>query len=417
MNNTEQATNVAEHARATLRHMAQHRMAPTPDNYSAAWQVVTGSAGALDPETRPMNRVDGAARADAAAGSRLAAEAAEAVRLANRRVRLVGTMTDLIETVCDIVPTLLDDAAWALPQFDALRHAMRPASGMPDRGQIDQVRMQLAAGIEQHRQLTTLRRDSLNELKSALSQWLGDLSALAESSGDYGQRLGGFAERIRQVDGFDQLTSALAEIVADTAEVRSRIDETRSGMIATVQRAEELETRVFELSQQLTRASTEMSTDHLTGLLNRRGLEDAFQSFQNEARLQQQALALVMLDLDDFKAINDRYGHPAGDEALRQFGDLLRRGMRPGDRAARYGGEEFALLLPGAPVDKAVEVVHRLQRQLAERALQGGPRPLTVTFSAGVSAVVDGSLERTIEAADDALYEAKREGKNRVRAR
>jgi diguanylate cyclase len=125
-------------------------------------------------------------------------------------------------------------------------------------------------------------------------------------------------------------------------------------------------------------------------------------------------LSLVLLDIDDFKRVNDSLGHSAGDEALRQFAALLKSKLRPDDTSSRFGGEEFVLLLPGAPVDGAAEMVRRLQRTVAEQAMLGGPNRLQITFSGGVTQVVDGNLSQALELADDALYEAKRTGKNRV---
>ena len=93
---------------------------------------------------------------------------------------------------------------------------------------------------------------------------------------------------------------------------------------------------------------------------------------------------------------------------------MLKSGLRPDDRSSRYGGEEFVLLLPGAGGDGAVEMVRRLQRNLAEKALLGASIRSQVTFSAGVTTVADGDLAQALALADDALYEAKGSGKNRV---
>src|SRR5690606_9243038 len=125
-------------------------------------------------------------------------------------------------------------------------------------------------------------------------------------------------------------------------------------------------------------------------------------------------LALVLLDIDDFKQVNDTLGHSAGDRTLREFAAMLKSELRPDDRSARYGGEEFVLLLPGAAADGAVEMVRRLQRRLAERTLLGAAAKPQFTFSGGVTTVVGGDLAQALELADDALYEAKRSGKNRV---
>jgi len=156
-------------------------------------------------------------------------------------------------------------------------------------------------------------------------------------------------------------------------------------------------------------------TDHLTRLLNRRGLERRIRDALIACDPPVRRLALVLIDVDDFKKTNDAYGHQVGDEALRHLAAVLADGMRAGDRAARYGGEEFVLLLPGASACEAAQMARRLQGTLAAEpfALRSGPVP--IRFSAGVAEVLPGeTLGQVVARADQAMYEAKRAGKNRV---
>src|SRR5690606_33082675 len=168
------------------------------------------------------------------------------------------------------------------------------------------------------------------------------------------------------------------------------LESARSGLAASYSRAEELESRVEDLSRQLSTTSAQLMTDHLTELLNRRGLETAFEETWRQCGEQGKPLALVLLDIDDFKQVNDTLGHSAGDRTLREFAAMLKSELRPDDRSARYGGEEFVLLLPGAAADGAVEMVRRLQRRLAERTLLGAAAKPQFTFSGGVTTVVGG---------------------------
>jgi diguanylate cyclase (GGDEF)-like protein len=160
-------------------------------------------------------------------------------------------------------------------------------------------------------------------------------------------------------------------------------------------------------------------TDSLTGLGNRRRLDAVLEPEIRRAHRQGYALALVMLDLDYFKAYNDRYGHPAGDQCLRRFGDLLQQVLkRPGDLAVRYGGEEFTLLLPATDAQGASLIVQEILQLLRRQAIEHGGSPLgQVSVSAGI-AVGAPTLETVtpqnlIAAADAALYEAKRQGRDR----
>jgi len=411
--------NPADIARATLRHMATHRMSPTPENYAAAWALV---GGASDPKTLPMIHADAPATAvdaapaaaSGAGGSVLAAHAAEAIRNANRRARLMTSMTELIETICQVVPTLVEDEQWVKTQFAAVRKAVHPEHGMPDRGELAQARQLLLATAAEHQKLLALRRESMHGVKSLLGQWVANMGRLADHGRDYGTVLGSFAKRIESVGSLDELASTLASTIEETRALNAHLDTARVELEASCHRAHELEEQVSSLSEQLNSTSEQLMTDHLTALLNRRGLEEAFGQMWQACQSQGRPLALVLLDIDDFKKVNDSLGHPGGDEALRQFAGMLRSGLRPDDKSSRFGGEEFVLLLPGATVEGGVEMVRRLQRRQAEQVLVGGPNRLQLTFSGGVAQVKDGSLSQALEQADEALYEAKRTGKNRV---
>jgi diguanylate cyclase (GGDEF)-like protein len=161
--------------------------------------------------------------------------------------------------------------------------------------------------------------------------------------------------------------------------------------------------------QELTRAAT---VDSVTGLYNRRYFEDRLQAELQRARRQQQSLALLMVDIDDFKRINDTFGHQAGDRALKEVAELLRSGVRIFDDCARYGGEEFTILMPGATAEMAVQAAERVRRRIEESSRRDN---LTITVSVGVAMLGDGETsDDLIGAADGALSAAKQAGKNRV---
>jgi diguanylate cyclase (GGDEF)-like protein len=157
-------------------------------------------------------------------------------------------------------------------------------------------------------------------------------------------------------------------------------------------------------------------TDELTQLSNRRRFTETLAVEVRRAERFGDPLSLVLADLDDFKQINDRYGHQAGDEVLRRFADVLRENVRDFDLPVRYGGEEFAVLLPETGLDGAEQLARRLQTALLRLRLPeiGGDRP-PVTASFGVAAFPAArNAEELLSAADGALYRAKAAGKNRV---
>jgi diguanylate cyclase (GGDEF)-like protein len=156
-------------------------------------------------------------------------------------------------------------------------------------------------------------------------------------------------------------------------------------------------------------------TDELTGLVNRRRFIEALDAEIARAARLGAPLSVLFADLDDFKRLNDRFGHPAGDEALRTFADLLRSQLRTIDTAARLGGEEFAILVPGTDLEGALVVGERIRARLVERAIRReGAGSAGLTVSIGVVQYHSGSHDELLRRADAALYRAKEQGKNRV---
>ena len=132
-------------------------------------------------------------------------------------------------------------------------------------------------------------------------------------------------------------------------------------------------------------------------------------------RRKDSALSVALLDIDNFKKLNDSKGHETGDAALTHLATVARECMRPQDTLARYGGEEFVILLPDTPLDKGIEAMTRLQRELSKRFFLADAEKVLITFSAGVAQLESGeSGADAIRRADQAMYLAKRAGKNRV---
>ncbi len=158
------------------------------------------------------------------------------------------------------------------------------------------------------------------------------------------------------------------------------------------------------------------STDALTGQGNRRALDVLLGNQMVVAERTGQAFSVLMMDIDFFKKINDAHGHRVGDEALRAFALHVREHLRQGDVCARYGGEEFVVVLPGAPLPKALEVAERVRQSIAQSPLLTTPE-LHITVSIGAATLGQGqSLEALLQAADTAMYAAKRGGRNQVRS-
>jgi diguanylate cyclase (GGDEF)-like protein/PAS domain S-box-containing protein len=158
------------------------------------------------------------------------------------------------------------------------------------------------------------------------------------------------------------------------------------------------------------------TTDVLTQSSNRRHFFECAQREFALARKQGTPLAFLLLDIDDFKVVNDTYGHPKGDTVLQQIAESGRGALRRGDVFGRIGGEEFAAVFPGCAPDTAMQVAERLQRQIQQLSFSHDDQTFGITVSQGLTSLTeaDESLDSLFSRADAAMYEAKRQGKNRI---
>jgi len=238
----------------------------------------------------------------------------------------------------------------------------------------------------------------------SLAGWVGGLVGILAS-----QSLDGVVDwelLLRTYSG----PSLLGMCLAYASDYRSRINFLQA---CALEQAHQETERKNQLLQELNRV------DGLTGLYNRRHLDDVLCEEWNRAMRQQQPLAVLMIDIDYFKLYNDTLGHPAGDICLRQVADQLGRlARRSGDLAARYGGEEFVLLYPATNPSQAVRLARELLTNMDAVALPHPSSPVSrcVTLSIGIAVITppyNAPLELILDQADRALYEAKMNGRNR----
>lgn len=160
------------------------------------------------------------------------------------------------------------------------------------------------------------------------------------------------------------------------------------------------------------------TVDALTGLHNRRWLDDMFEREMYRSRYEKRSLQLIILDIDNFKNVNDTYGHLIGDQVICEVAANLRQLLRPNDMMARYGGEEFTVLLPTTQMSDALMIAERLRKGVEEATLAGGRGgnlpPITISLGVARMDAEDDSLVKLFHKADKAMYKAKQSGKNRV---
>jgi two-component system cell cycle response regulator len=191
----------------------------------------------------------------------------------------------------------------------------------------------------------------------------------------------------------------------------------RNELLARVRTQIRRQRYAAELRRSVTNTLALAVTDELTGLYNRRYFDRHLALMLEKAREQQRDMAVMLIDMDFFKAVNDTHGHDIGDAVLKEFAQRLRRNIRGVDLACRFGGEEFVVLMPDTDFRQAQGVAERVRQAVAEKNFDtGNGRPLAITVSVGVALNegADDTPELLLKRADVALYRAKREGRNRV---
>ncbi len=328
------------------------------------------------------------------------------------RHHLVDQLGALCQELTASLTDLAEDDSWAQGQCDAMR--VKLDEGLTARG-VRAVSELLRDTRERQGTLRAEREKAREALKTLINRMLAELGELGSQTGRFHESVGRYADVIEKADSLESLAGVVREMVEETRTVQALVQQTQGRLQEEHAKASELTQRVGELEGELRRLSSEVSTDQLTQIANRRGL---LQSFDVErARVERDGLALAvgLLDIDNFKRLNDELGHAAGDEALRSLAAVVSKTLRPTDMVARYGGEEFVVLLPQTPVDEGQQILTRLQRSLSGGLFMHEEKTIFVTFSAGVTAYrVGESIEAALERADQALYEAKRTGKNRT---
>lgn len=236
------------------------------------------------------------------------------------------------------------------------------------------------------------------------------MSGLGEELGHYGSVLAGAGDRLGAALPPERLRTLVGELVTETEQAKAR---TRAVEDALGQMAREMS----ELRREVDRLSEASETDSLTGATNRRGFDRRLRCMVKEVSEEGAPLALVLADIDHFKAFNDDFGHAVGDQVLRTVASELRRCLQDQDVLARYGGEEFAILLPFTPWRGARSIAESLRSVVEATVLYDdtGEKLRRITLSLGVAMHRPGEPPSALLArADQALYAAKESGRNRV---
>jgi diguanylate cyclase len=250
-----------------------------------------------------------------------------------------------------------------------------------------------------------------SEFIKILQEVFGELSTAGEDVSHFGKTLARFSEDIKAVDDPETLEDTLKGLLLEV----KKVEQSSSALERRLKQADE---QVKELQSKLKEVEQHATVDPLTNLYNRRAFEEKLPQHMAQTSKTGTDLALLIIDIDHFKRVNDTYGHLTGDDLLRIIAKTLKDFVKGKDIVCRYGGEEFVVLLPDTPLEGAVTVAENIRKHFAQMSWKQKSTGVSmgkVTLSAGVSLYRPGeTMEAFVQRGDVALYRSKKSGRNRV---
>ncbi len=331
---------------------------------------------------------------------------------AEEQSEIKTSLLHLLQLIFQNIGDLSLEDKWLKGQIEALINASTPPLSLR---RLDEVELLLKDVIFKQAEAKGRTLEVQGQLRQMLSTFIERLSLMAESSSGFHDTIERCAKQIGEAKTLEEIAPVLQATMAATHAMAQGTLQVRDELQSMRQKTEAAQVEIAQLHVELDRVSAQARHDPLTGALNRKGLDEAIEREVSNARRKQRPLSLALLDIDNFKKINDSLGHSVGDSALAHLATVTRECLRPQDTLARYGGEEFVVLMPDTTLDPGIETMTRLQRELSKRIFLEGTAKILITFSAGVAelATDEGGME-AIKRADQAMFLAKRAGKNRV---
>lgn len=328
------------------------------------------------------------------------------------KAKIQEGLVRLLRLLVENVGELVEDEEWLHGQVVTLQQIV---DNPIDKFVIADAERSLRDAIIKQSLLKKSLTDAKVTLKSLMTTFVDRLGELTESTGDYHQKIEGYSQKIGKTNNITELSHLLDDIMQDTRVIQASALRSHEELVSTRKQVQESEAKIKKLEQELNQVSELVHQDQLTGALNRRGMDEAFEREATRADRSQTPLCIALLDIDNFKRLNDTLGHQAGDQALIHLSAVIKEALRPSDSVARYGGEEFIIILPETSLAEASATIERLQRELTKKFFMHENDRILVTFSAGVALrAPEESQEDMIGRADKAMYQAKKTGKNRV---
>lgn len=318
----------------------------------------------------------------------------------------------LFRLLLENISGLLDDDSWMHGQIEAVQNLI---AGPIDDIALREVMRSLKEVIYKQSTLKHSITEAKDSVRNMIATFIDRLGEIADTTDNYHRKIDSYSKQLVAAADAGSVSTILQEVMKETRIAQSEALKSRDAILAARKNVEEAEARIQALENKLEQMSELVREDQLTGSLNRRGLEDVFERELARADRKASPLCIALLDLDDFKKINDQYGHSAGDEALIHLVRVIKETLRAMDVIARFGGEEFMIVLPDTSLEDAIQTITRVQRELTKQIFMHNHTRLLMTFSAGVAQRKEQEDQKSLtNRADNALYAAKKAGKNRV---
>lgn len=331
---------------------------------------------------------------------------------AGDKAKIHDGLIRLLRLLVENIGEMVEDEEWLHGQVAILQEII---ANPIDRRSIADAERGLRDAIIKQGLLKQSLIEAKSTLRSLMTTFIDRLGEITVSTGDYHQKIEGYSKKISKSKNLADLSHLLEDIMQDTRNIQTSALRSHEELVNTRKKVQESETKIRQLEQELSQVSELVREDQLTGALNRRGLDASFEHDAGHADRTQSPLCVALLDIDNFKRLNDTKGHHAGDQALIHLSSVIKEALRPSDSVARYGGEEFVILLPDTPLEEATATVERLQRELTKQFFLHENERILITFSAGVAQrAPQEPQEEVVGRADKAMYQAKHSGKNRV---
>ena len=322
------------------------------------------------------------------------------------------TLKRILLLLVENIGELLDDDTWLRGQLDMVQDVI--AGPLKIRA-LQEAEQRLKEVIYKQSLVKHGLREATATLKATMTTFVSRMSEAVAANDEYQEKISSHIEQISNTEDVLELNRILENLLEETRIAQTNTRRAHDQLVLERDAAQQAEHRIRQLETQLAEMSNLIREDPLTHSLNRRGMDDEFAREAARADRYNSPFCIAVIDIDNFKALNDLRGHQTGDEALIHLVKTAKEELRITDQIARMGGEEFLILMPNTPLDGAATIITRLQRSLTKKYFLDNNEKVLITFSAGVAERAHGeSQESSIARADAAMYEAKQTGKNRV---